>query len=57
MGINSQVDNLIKEIDFKDITIAQVRESLFDMLTRLGTLNTQLTKERSAMWEVIDNNE
>jgi len=35
----------------------QVREELFEVLDNLDALNTQMTRERSAMWEVIDNHE
>ena len=57
MGIYSKIDDLIHRIDLEDADITQVREELFEVLDDLNALNTQLTRERSAMWEVIDKHE
>jgi len=57
MEIHSQVGDLIQGIDLENVDLTQVYDDLFEMVERIAVLNTQLTKERSAMWEVIDNHE
>jgi len=57
MRIYSTIDDLIHRIDLEEVDILQVREELFEVLDNLDALNTQMTRERSAMWEVIDNHE